>query len=338
MEILSKTERVTLSLIQSDLKFINTIAHQSEYSGYSYYIAFLPYMGMIIDGCEKWGNQVKLVKKLIPCFTTEEKTYYVKLRSAIKLWEMSFYQLQELLCQKYFESDIYYRNLCKPIARRLKFYDIFGSYTINGRFCDNTILDMLLIPDFKFDHLDGQEIKEMSIIAGRIAAAFGIRRENQYPVNSNMSFKTIDYGGFEKSPVGNPFSSKFVLFSILCSINFVVYGVKNYIEIDIPAQLRLSYIQYFYLLGQLPELNKKLNTSFFMNAKWVDTQNKFRNCMAHYGLGAALKQEEVDENDMFGGLTEKYFKVDWITLSKAINNELFSLSEQINFFLKLNKK
>ncbi|MDD3306534.1 MAG: hypothetical protein PHO29_05470 [Acetobacterium sp.] len=90
------------------------------------------------------------------------------------------YQSQELLRQRYFESDIYFQNLCKPIARRLKLYDIFGSYTINGRFCDNAILDMLLVPDFKFDHVDGQNIKEMSIIAGKLVAAFGVRTENQF--------------------------------------------------------------------------------------------------------------------------------------------------------------
>ncbi|MDD3306533.1 MAG: hypothetical protein PHO29_05465 [Acetobacterium sp.] len=64
MAVLSKTERVTLRLIQSDLLFISTIAHRSEYPGYSYYVAFLPYMGMIIDGCEKWGNQVKPIEKI----------------------------------------------------------------------------------------------------------------------------------------------------------------------------------------------------------------------------------------------------------------------------------
>lgn len=332
---LSKTEKVTLRLVQSDLMFLNTIARQSKYSDYSYAVAFLPYMGMIIDGCEKWGNQVAVIKNNIPSFTDEEKSYYVELRNSIKLWETPLAQLTEMLEKKYYESDRYFASICKPIARYLKWYDIFSCYTINGKFCDNTILDMLFIPNFQFAELDGQYIRNMAIFAGRLASAFGIRKENQFPVDTGMKFKTIDYGGILKSPMGNHFSNEFVLFSILSTINFIVVGINEYIRFDIPAKLRLSYIQYYYLAMQLSALNEMFKHSFYLNPEWIDSQHKFRNCMAHYGLGVALKQNEVDENDLFGGLTIKYFKKDWITLLELINAELVSFATQISVFLKL---
>ena len=106
-------------------------------------------------------------------------------------------------------------------------------------------------------------------------------------------------------------------------------------DFDIPAKLRLSYIQYYYLAMQLSALNEMFKHSFYLNPEWIDSQHKVRNCMAHYGLGVALKQNEVDENDLFGGLTIKYFKKDWITLLELINAELVSLAQQISVFLKL---
>jgi hypothetical protein len=56
-----------------------------------------------------------------------------------------------------------------------------------------------------------------------------------------MTFMTSDYGGFIKSPVGNKFSDKFVLFSILCQINFVLVCVNDYIIEECTTKLRFMY-------------------------------------------------------------------------------------------------
>lgn len=335
MSSLSKTEQVALRLIQTDLQFLYTVYQNRSVSGSSYFVALLPYMGMIIDGCETWSNKVGKLKIHSLKFSEEEQHYYSELRNSIKLWETSFEDLYVLLKQKYNESDIYFSSCCKPIAKALKLYDIFGGYLINGRFCDNTILDMLFVPNFDYNGIDEEYIKKMTVFSGDIIASFGINKEPTLKINNSIVFDNKDYGGFVKSPVGNNFSDKFVLFSILCAINFIIYGIDEYIVQDITTKLRLAYIQYYYLLDQIPQINKHLNTQFYMNSQWVDSQKKFRNCMAHYGIGVVLSQKEVIKTDLFGGLTQKIFGEDWISIKYSIMNELRKLSEQISNYLEI---
>ena len=330
---LSKTEQVALKLIQSDLHFLYTVYQNKSVLGSSYFVALLPYMGMIIDGCEIWINKVGKLKLHSLKFSEEEQYYYSELRNSIKLWETPFDDLYVLLKQKYNESDIYFSNCCKPIAKALKLYDIFGVYLIDGRFCDNTILDMLFVPNFDYKGIDGEYIKRMSIFSGKIISSFGINNEPTLKIDNSLVYNNEDYGGFVKSPVGNNFSDKFVLFSILCAVNFIVYGIDKYIVPDTTTKLRLAYIQYYYLMEQIPRINKNLDTRFYMNSQWLDSQKTFRNCMAHYGIGVVLSQQEVIETDLFGGLTQKIFGEEWILIKDSIINELRKLSEQISNYL-----
>jgi hypothetical protein len=71
-----------------------------------------------------------------------------------------------------------------------------------------------------------------------------------------------------------------------------------------------------------------------MNNQWLDSQGTFRNCMAHYGIGVVLSQQEVIETDLFGGLTQKIFGEEWISIKKSIISELSKLSEQISNYLE----
>lgn len=335
MSSLSKTEQVALRLIKSDLQFLYTIYQNKSLSDSRYFVVLLPYLGMIIDGCETWINKVDKLKLHSLKFSEEEKHYYSKLRNSIKLWETPFDDLYILLKQKYNKSDIYFSNCCKPIAKYLKLYDIFGAYLIDGNFCDNTILDMLFVPSFDYNSIDGEYIKRMSTFSGKIIASFGIDKKPSLKIDNSIIFNNKDYGGFVKSPVGNNFSGKFILFSILCSINFIIYGIDKYIVPEIPAKLRFAYIQYYYLMEQIPQINMYFNTQFYINGKWLDSKNKFRNCMAHYGIGVVLSQQEVIETDLFGGLTQKIFDEEWISVKNSIINELRKLSVQISNFLEI---
>ena len=130
MNSLSKTERVALRLIQSDLQFLYTVHKNSLVSDSSYFVALLPYMGVIIDGCETWTNKVDKLKLHSLKFSKEEQHYYSELRNSIKLWETTFEDLSALLKQKYNESDNYFSSCCRPIAKVLKLYDIFGVYLV----------------------------------------------------------------------------------------------------------------------------------------------------------------------------------------------------------------
>ena len=51
--------------------------------------------------------------------------------------------------------------------------------------------------------------------------------------------------------------------------------------------------------------------------------------MAHYKLGVVLKKDELLYEDLLFGLTQKYFKLDYLIVKKGIMQELESLACQI---------
>lgn len=79
--------------------------------------------------------------------------------------------------------------------------------------------------------------------------------------------------------------------------------------IDYSTKLRFSYILYYYVLHILPEINRKLSTQFVMDKKW--NSDAFRNAIAHYKIGVALKNHELILSDPFYGLTQKYLHCDY---------------------------
>ena len=81
----------------------------------------------------------------------------------------------------------------------------------------------LLFTVFLYSENNGEYIKVMSEIGGRYINLF--HATTDFQVNNELQFGVQDYGGFIKSPVGNVYSDKFVLMSILCQINFLLYGI-----------------------------------------------------------------------------------------------------------------
>lgn len=171
----------------------------------------------------------------------------------------------------------------------------------------------------------------MAEIGGKYIVAFNAAYE--YQTDDSLKFDTCDYGGFQKSPVGNDFSDKFVLFSILSQINYLLYGVEQWIKEEAPTKMRFLYLLYYSLLEVIPQINQKLGTSFRMDRKW--NSKEFRNAMAHYKLGVALKEDELIIDDKMFGLTQKYFGVPYLFAKKAIVNELLDFSKQIEGYLKV---
>lgn len=327
-------QNAALSLMQSDLKFLFTVIKESSTKKTNYIPSLLPYMAVIIDGVEDWiraYNNSNKIKLDAPIFNKSEQKYYEKMRESIKIWQKDYDGVYKLLKCAYEESDTYFSGLCKPIAKRLKLYDIYGVDTINGVVCGNTILCYIYNPLFSFNYDNGEYIKAMAEIGGKYIVVFNA--QDKYKIDNSLKFDICDYGGFIKSPVGNKFSDKFVLFSILSQINFLLYGIEQWIVEEIPAKMRFSYLLYYSLLNVIPQMNQKLSTSFKMDGKWNSKQ--FRNAMAHYKLGIALKEEELIIDDELFGLTQKYFGVPYMTAKKAIVNELRKFSKQIGGYLQI---
>ena len=331
---LTQQQTTSLLLMQSDLRFLFTMLCHYQEIKTNYTVSSMPYIGLIVDGVEDWikaYNNSHKVKFNIPTFTPQEQLYYEKLRSCIKLWDNSYETVYEKLKGLYLLSDCYFASICKPIAKRLKIYDIFGADLADGCYCGNTILCSYYVPDYNYQQQNGEEIKGLSVIAGRYTAL--LQATTAYRVNKNISFTFADYGGFVKSPIGNVFSDKFVLFSLLCPINYIVKCIDEYILDETTTKLRFSYILYYYILRILPVINIKLSTQFVMDNKWCS--DAFRNSMAHYKIGVALKDSELILSDPLFGLTHKYLGCDYDTLKKGVIHELISLAAQLKSFLKL---
>ncbi len=220
---MNRVQMKSIALMKNDLKFIYTIFINSNIVKYSYYVAFMPYMGVIIDGVEDWVksyNNSNKDKLDISTFNKEEQKYYETMRNSIKMFENGIEETYKLLQEKYKQSEDYFSSVCKPIAKKLHLYDIFGVYKVNGEYCDNTILDSYYVPAYNYRNNNGEFIKHMAKISGKYVVCFNAM--DSYLINTNYRFSTDDYGGFIKSPVGNKFSYKFLLFSIYCQINFVI--------------------------------------------------------------------------------------------------------------------
>ena len=334
---LKPVQRAALSLIKSDLRYLYTVINNINPSQSNYIPSLLPYMGVIIDGVEDWIKAVNNSGKVrfeIPLFNESEQIYYEKMRGSIKLWQKDYTDIYELLQNAYSVSDEYFGNICKPIAKKMRLYDIFGVDMANGVICGNTILCYYYNPLFSYDKDNGPYVKKMTTIGGKYIAFFGAMEE--YRINNSIKYGDCDYGGFVKSPVGNQFSDKFVLFSIICQINFVLYCVERWIIDEIPAKMRFAYLLYYSLLHIIPQLNSRIDVKITINEEWKS--QKFRNAMAHYKLGITLKENEIIHGDKMFGLTQKCFASDYLTVKSRIMQELENVAVQIGKYLKLKDK
>ena len=190
---------------------------------------------------------------------------------------------------------------------------------------------MCYSPFFSYSENNGEYIKVMSEIGGRYINLF--HATTDFQVNNELQFGVQDYGGFIKSPVGNVYSDKFVLMSILCQINFLLYGIEKWINNEIPTKLRFGYLLYYSLISVIEQINQKLGIALKINSKWKS--DRFRNSMAHYKLGIVLKESNLIISDAMFGLTEKIFGEDYYTIKKSIYKELEKLAKQIGAYLDL---
>ena len=333
---LTAQQKAARELIRCDLRYLFTILQNRDSIKSNYIVSMMPYQSLIIDGAEAWVaamNNAKPGSIDAPSFSQKEKLFYDAARQSIKLWEMPYEEVYTLLETRYAESDDYFSSLCKPIAKHLRLYDIFGAdLTEDGHFCGNTILGAVYLPGYNHGDSDyGPNLRDMAVIGGEYIPTFDAM--DAYEVNPNLRFQYRDYGGFVKSPAGNKFSYRFVLFSILCQLNFILYAVDQYIVPVIPTKLRFAYILYYYLCDMLPKINAKHGTSFSLNRSFYSQE--FRNAMAHYKIGVYLKAHEIVPEDPMYGMTQKAFGCDFYQVKNDIISEMKKLAVQLESYLRL---
>lgn len=330
---LNGVQRAAVELMKADLRFLYTgIVNQNQVTP-SYYIYFMPFTGLIIDGVEDWiksYNNSSKAKIDMPLFSEQEQEFFEEMRNSIKFFDNGYEYAFKRLEEEYEKSKIYFSSVCKPFAKAIHLYDIFGVYTANGITCGNTIFAGYSTPWFELGG-SGEYIRDFLVIAGKYIRMLGA--VDAYPVDETYLFDTRDYGGFVKSPVGNKFSYKFVLFSILCQINFVMVCINGYVSSAYTTKLRLSYVQYYYTVSILSEISSMNGLDFRINTNYVN--EKFRNAMAHYKLGIALSPEEIQPNKAFYGLVEKYFNMECRGLLDLLIKEMENLGKQISDYLRL---
>ena len=74
-------------------------------------------------------------------------------------------------------------------------------------------------------------------------------------------------------------------------------------------------------------MNACQRTNYYIDSSLQD--RNFRNCLAHYGLGQFLKENEIVDDDIMKGLTYKAFNMDYHSSKQLLYKYLSDLSEQI---------
>lgn len=143
--MLNKVQKTAFDLIQSDARFIYTLVdmqNNAKNINSNYVMMSIPYIGIFADGAEQWCKKIGLNA---PRFNDEEKEYYVKLRQAHKLFEMSYEEYETLLLDKFHESDEYFYNIRSLLEKIIGYYNVGTDYC-NGAVCGNTILCAMYMP------------------------------------------------------------------------------------------------------------------------------------------------------------------------------------------------
>ena len=322
---LNTVQKAAYKQIQSDARFLYSLTQQQPMSINTNYIMMSqPYLGLFADGAEQWCKKVGLKA---PMFSEEEKRYYTDLRQGLKLYDLTYLEYKTILMSKFKESDTYFFNNRSRLQKYFGYHNV-GADLCNGEFTGNTVLCAMHTP---VDIWNGEELgpwlRDISIIAGKLAAYFGCTEYEPYQINNNINVKSIDFHFYQKCPLKEKKEFGFILFSILCNVNYVVEFIDKVFTDEIPQKFKFAYLQYYYLCGFIEEINKVSGSTFYLNNSLRD--RSFRNCLAHYGLGQYLSTDDLIVNDPLAGLTIKAFGKDYMMTKEVLFAYLIELTAQI---------
>lgn len=323
----NKIQLTAFKLIQADARFLYTLVDMQQNAkniSSNYIMMCQPYIGIFTDGAEQWCKKMHLDA---PMFNNAEKSYYTSLRSSHKLLEKSYFEYEKILMEKFWESEKYFHKNRRLREKILGYYNV-GTDLCNGEFCGNTILCALHTPITTLGKENaGITLRDMSIIAGELSAFFGCTYFPPYQYNDNLQVKYKDYHFYKNCPLKLKTNLGFVLFSILCNINYAIEFIDNYFIEEIPQKFKFAYLQYYYLCDFIADLNTCNMTNFQLDTSLK--MREFRNCLAHYGLGQFMKEKDIMDNDVLKGLTNKAFNMDYNSSKELLYKYLRNLAEQI---------
>ena len=324
---LNRVQESSLLLIQSDARFLYTLTEiffKANKVRTNFITMSLPYIGIFVDGAAKWSEKIGIPG---PCLTEKEKCYYTYLRNGHKISNCNFVEFQNRLKVKFEDSEIYFYSNRSLIEKIIGHFNV-GTDLYNGHFCGNTILCAMYLP-FPIEHFDnkGSWIRDVSIVAGELAAYFGCKDFPPYKYRKEEIAFHKDYHFFRKSPLRHSSFDHFCLFSILCSINFVTKFIEYYLVDEVMQKFKFAYLQYYYLCDLIKSIREHCNCSFEMDSSLYS--RPFRNCLAHYGLGQYMLEEDIVPDDPLKGLTIKAFGTNYLSTKVFLYDCLNGFVEQI---------
>lgn len=324
---LNTVQKGAFELIQLDARFgysLVVIYQKEKQEGNNYLMMSQPYIGVFTDGAEQWCRKMKIPA---PLFTKEEKSYYTILRQGHKLFEASYWDYLSRLTQKLNQSDEFFRAHRSLLELIFGYYNV-GTDVFNGEFCGNTVLCALYSPlENCFEKGTGPWISKISEVTGKLASFLECEEYGPYPCDEQIPLEYKDYHFYKKCSLTIRSDCGFLLFSILCSVNYVIEFVDKFFVDEIPQKFKFAYLQYYYLCEFIKKINKENNTELYLKDTLWDKQ--FRNCLAHYGLGQYLTESSVNMNDPLKGLTIKAFGMNYYETKELLYQYLYDLTEQL---------
>ncbi len=325
--ILNAVQKAAYELIQADARFLYTltvIQRNAKNISSNYIMMSQPYIGLFTGGAEQWCKKLRINA---PQFTNTEKTYYTALRQSHKLYELSYSDCLSSLMAKFNASDNHFFKIRSFREKLFGYYNV-GTDLCNGHFCGNTILCALYTPiDIFNDEKIGFWIREISVVSGKLARFFGCQNFPPYDYDDRIIVKSEDYHFYNNCPIKTKNEFGFLLFSVLCNINYAIEFIENYFVKEIPQKFKFAYLQYYYLCDFIKKLNAANGTTFYINESLKN--RAFRNCLAHYGLGQYVTANELIDDDILKGLTNKAFNLDYFDVKDKLYFYLTELTNQI---------
>ena len=325
---LNPVQQVAYSLIKEDARFLYTlieISKQNTKTYNNYMMMSLPYIGLFTNGAEQWGKKVGL--PFIPSFSLEEKNYYALLRQGCKLLDRTYKEYRLQLMDTLKEADDYFYSIRTLKSIVTDSYYNTGTDVFWGEYCGNTILCSIYMPFKGFDESIGPKMRDMSIVAGKLVSFYCPGKIYAYEFNHTCNLLSSDYHFFKDCPLRLNNDVGFVLFSILCSINYCTVFIENYITEEIPQKYKFCYLMYYYLCDFILDLNEETGLELYLNTKLKNRE--LRNCLAHYGLGQYIKSSDIIQSDVLNGLTIKAFNKDYFEAKEELYNYMNELANQI---------